>query len=57
MKTVQVTYQNILDGKRHTLIDDIDLDTATKVIERFGDKRDLNFYMPGLRIESMEQSK
>lgn len=45
----KVTYQ--LGRTRATLIDDIDEETARKVVARFNDRGDPYMFMPGLRIE------
>jgi hypothetical protein len=50
---VRVTYLNPMNGERFTLIDDVDVDTATRVIGRFGDEDHRAYYLPGLIIETM----
>ena len=51
----KVMYTNMLDGKRYALVDNIDKDTADRVMEQWGDPKKPNFYMgPGMTIE--EQS-
>ena len=54
----QVTYLNRLDGKRHVLIDAVDKETAESVVAKFGNNRDLMYYMgPDLRIEPNGQEQ
>lgn len=53
MEMFKVTYRNFIDGKRHTLIDDVDKESAEAVVRTFGDKNDPMYYMPGLKIEEM----
>lgn len=52
-KRYQVTYDNPLTGDRRVLIDDLDADTATAVLAKWGSPDEPNFYMPGARIEPM----
>jgi hypothetical protein len=47
----KVTYLNILDGQRYTLIDDVDEATADRVVARFSDKGNPYTYLPETRIE------
>lgn len=48
----KVTYQNLIDGKRYTLIDKIDRATADAVVAKFGNESDKFNYLPGLQIEA-----
>lgn len=57
VKRYQVTYDNPLTGTRKVLIDDIDADTATAVLCKWGDPSEPNFYMPGARIEPMPANR
>ena len=46
-----VTYFNTGTGQRHTLIDNIDEETADAVVMRFGDKGDKFHRLPEVRKE------
>jgi len=46
-----VTYLNPLDNRRHTLIDNIDEETADAVVLKFGDTGDQFHRLPEVRKE------
>ena len=54
MSSYQVTYFNAELQRKCVLIDEIDMETAAKVLLKFGNKNEPNYYMgPETRIEPM----
>lgn len=47
-----VTYMNFIDGKRHVLIDDVDLETAHAVAASWSDPREPNYYLNDVEVEA-----
>lgn len=45
----KVTYFNVLDGKRHTLIDDISEEKADEIVAHFGNPANKFDYLPEVR--------
>jgi hypothetical protein len=51
---MQVTYLNFMDNKRHVLVDQVTQEEAEAIVEKWGNKKDPNFYMPEIKIEEDE---
>lgn len=47
----KVTYRNVYDNKRYTLLDQITEEEADELVARVSDKNDGNFYIPEARKE------
>ena len=53
MALYKVTALNLLTGNRFTVLDNITLSVAQRIKAKFGNKNDVNFYLPEIKIEEM----